>query len=140
MSAPSAADRFAGLLLGQAVGDGLGLPYENLPPARVARRLGDRELRPALLAGWTAGSDDTAHAWAVGQALLESGGDPDRFRAALGRRLRAWFLTLPAGIGLATLRAMVRLCVGVPPDRSGVALTRHSRTLLVASPLQQDEL
>lgn len=114
-------DPLTGLLLGQALGDALGLPFEGLPPDRVARRLDDRPLAPAFLGGWCTGSDDVAHAWAVGQALLASEGDEAAFRRALARGLRAWFLTLPPGIGWATLRAMVRLWVGVSPERSGVA-------------------
>ncbi|HVA47393.1 MAG TPA: ADP-ribosylglycohydrolase family protein [Pirellulales bacterium] len=65
-------------------------------------------------------SDDTEHACMVAQALIAAGDDADRFANELGRRLRKWLLGAPAGIGLATLKASVRLCLGVPPYRSGV--------------------
>jgi ADP-ribosylglycohydrolase len=65
-------------------------------------------------------SDDTEHACITAQSLIASGGDVDRFRRELARRLRWWLLGLPAGAGLATLRATLRLWAGVSPERSGV--------------------
>jgi ADP-ribosyl-[dinitrogen reductase] hydrolase len=56
----------------------------------------------------------------LGLWLIASGDDADRFATELGRRLRRWLLRVPAGIGLATLKASVRLCLGVSPQRSGV--------------------
>ncbi|MFZ4575403.1 MAG: ADP-ribosylglycohydrolase family protein, partial [Phycisphaerales bacterium] len=38
----------------------------------------------------------------------------------LARRLRAWFLCIPAATGMATAKACLRLLVGISPDRSGV--------------------
>ncbi len=54
------------------------------------------------------------------QALVESAGDPDLFRRALARRLRLWLLSLPAGIGFGTLRALLKLNLGFSVERSGV--------------------
>ena len=65
-------------------------------------------------------SDDTEHALMTAQAAIDSGGDAERFANALARRLRRWFLALPAGIGFATLRSCFKLCVGFPPNKSGV--------------------
>lgn len=108
-----------GCLLGTAVGDALGLPYEGLSPRRAARLLGPPE-RHRLLWRWGLISDDTEHTAMVAQALIVSGGDPARFQRSLAWRLRWWFLGLPAGIGLATLRAILRLWIGIRPERSGV--------------------
>lgn len=108
-----------GSLLGTAVGDSIGLPYEGLSPRRAMRLFGEPE-RHHLVSGRGMVSDDTEHACMVAQALIESGDDVDAFTRGLGRRLRYWLLSLPAGTGLATLRAVTRLCVGVSPDRSGV--------------------
>lgn len=65
-------------------------------------------------------SDDTEHACFVAQALLASGGDSRRFARSLAWRLRLWLLGLPAGIGLATIRGILRLWIGFPPHLSGV--------------------
>jgi ADP-ribosyl-[dinitrogen reductase] hydrolase len=108
-----------GCLLGGAVGDALGLPYEGLSPSRAARLLGEPD-RYRFAFGGGMISDDTEHACLAAQALIESGGDPELFGAALGRRMRRWFLCGPAGIGLATLRACGKLCLGVPAKASGV--------------------
>ncbi len=65
-------------------------------------------------------SDDTEHACLVAQALIASAGEPESFRRRLAQGLRRWLRGLPAGVGWATLRATLKLCVGVPPTASGV--------------------
>jgi ADP-ribosyl-[dinitrogen reductase] hydrolase len=110
----------AGSLLGTAVGDSLGLPREGLSAQRARALFGSPPLRQAFVAGWGMLSDDTEHTCLVGQALLASGSQPDRFAAALAWRLRGWLCCAPPAIGLATLRACLKLCLGFPPSRSGV--------------------
>ena len=61
-------------------------------------------------------SDDTDHTVFVAQSLLRAAGDPRRFQAALAWRLRLWLLCLPAGIGLATLKSILRLWLGLRPS------------------------
>lgn len=65
-------------------------------------------------------SDDTDHAVMTAEALISSGGDVEKFRRNLGWRLRWWLLSVPAGVGLATLRACLKLWMGFPPTKSGV--------------------
>lgn len=108
-----------GAILGTAVGDALGLPYEGLSPRRAQRLLGEPD-RYRFLFGRGMVSDDTEHACMVMQALMAAGDDVHRFTHDLAWRLRFWLLGLPAGIGLATLKATLRLWLGVPPERSGV--------------------
>ncbi len=109
----------AGCLLGGAVGDALGLPYEGLGPGRARRLLGPPDrYRLFLGRGWV--SDDTDHACITAAALIGAPDDPARFARRLAWQLRLWLLTLPAGIGLATLKSVSRLWLGWPPDRSGV--------------------
>jgi ADP-ribosylglycohydrolase len=112
-------DAIAGCLLGTAIGDALGLPAEGLSPRRQARLLGAFE-NHRLVFGRGMVSDDTEHACMTAHALITSAGDPQRFAAHLARELRWWFVALPAGVGLATLRASLKLLVGIPPSRSGV--------------------
>lgn len=112
-------DAVIGCLLGTAVGDALGLPAEGFSPRRLARRFGVVD-RHRFLFGRGMVSDDTEHACMTAQALIASAGDPDRFLHALAWAMRRWVLALPAGVGLATLRASAKLLVGVPPTRSGV--------------------
>lgn len=109
----------AGSILGTAVGDAIGLPYEGLSRRRGLRLLGEPD-RHRLVFGRGMVSDDTEHACMVAQALIASGGDVRAFQRSLAWRLRFWLLGLPAGTGLATLRAILRLWVGFGPNRSGV--------------------
>lgn len=65
-------------------------------------------------------SDDTEHMCLTAQALIVSGGDPTRFTRALAKRLRWWLIGLPAGTGMATLKASARLWLGISPSHNGV--------------------
>ena len=105
--------------MGTAVGDALGLPYEGLSPRRAEKLLGAPD-RFRFLFGRGMVSDDTEHACMTTQALMAAGDDVQRFVHDLAWRLRFWLLGLPAGVGLATLKATVRLWLGFPPQRSGV--------------------
>jgi ADP-ribosylglycohydrolase len=113
-------DRVAGVILGTAVGDALGLPREGLSRRRARRLFGDPPLRHCLLFGRGLVSDDTDHTCMAGQALLRAPEDAAAFARSLAWRLRWWLLGLPAGTGWATLRAVLKLWVGFPPARSGV--------------------
>jgi ADP-ribosylglycohydrolase len=108
-----------GCLLGTAVGDALGLPYEGIRPARARRMFGDLGRHRFILTKGMC-SDDTEHACFVAQALTRSGRDPHAFQRQLARSLRWWLLGMPAGVGFATLRAGIKLWLGFPPTRSGV--------------------
>lgn len=112
-------DRLIGILLGTAVGDALGLPAEGLSPRRRTR-LFPSPWRHRLLLGRGMVSDDTEHTLFVAQALLKHPSDASAFQRTLAWHLRWWFLGLPAGVGLATARACIKLCLGFPPTRSGV--------------------
>jgi len=117
--APSRQQRMRGMILGTAVGDAVGLPAEGVSRSR-SQKLFPRPWRHRLLFGRGMVSDDTEHTWFVGQALLAHPDSPDRFARHLAWSLRLWLLTLPAGIGFATLRSILRLWAGFPPTRSGV--------------------
>lgn len=106
-------------LLGTALGDSLGLPSEGMTRARIARRW-KGPLKQRFLFGRGMLSDDTEHTILASQALLSCGGDPKVFQKRLAGKLRWWFAGLPAGIGLATAKAIIKLWIGFPPGRNGV--------------------
>lgn len=112
-------DRLAGLLIGTATGDALGLPAEGLSRDRIQKLWpGDCQHRFVLGRGML--SDDTEHTVFVAQALLANGCDSEAFASSLAWKLRWWLLSIPAGVGFATLRATIKLWMGFPPSRSGV--------------------
>ncbi|MCC7221996.1 MAG: ADP-ribosylglycohydrolase family protein, partial [Candidatus Contendobacter sp.] len=57
---------------------------------------------------------------------------PERFARRLGWCLRGWLLSLPAGIGLATGRAIFKLWLGFPPNHSGVFSAGNGPAMRVA--------
>ena len=108
-----------GCILGTAVGDALGLPYEGLSRRRAAKLLGPPD-RHRFFFGHGMVSDDTEHACMVAQSLIAAGGDVDSFRRELARRFRFWLLGFPAGIGVGTLWSILRLWIGFRAEKSGV--------------------
>ena len=112
-------DQIVGCILGTAVGDAIGLPYEGLSRQRATRLFGPPD-RHRFVFGRGMVSDDTEHTCIVAQSLIATNGDLIAFRRSLACRLRFWLLGLPAGIGIATLRSIIRLWIGIPPERSGV--------------------
>jgi ADP-ribosyl-[dinitrogen reductase] hydrolase len=112
-------DSITGSLLGCALGDSIGLPFEGISARRV-KRLNPGPLRQRLVFGQGMISDDTEHSSIVAQSLIASAGDPDKFGRNMAWRLRWWFLTLPGGIGFGTLRSIIKLWIGFPYHKSGV--------------------
>ncbi len=111
-----------GCLLGTAVGDAMGLVCEGLSRRRQAKMF------PALsgyqfLLGKGMTSDDTEHTCMLAQSVIAHGGansDQRKIFSNFAWRLRFWILGLPAGIGLATLRSILKLWLGFPAHKSGV--------------------
>src|ERR671928_843955 len=91
-------DVLAGVILGTAVGDALGLPREGLSPRRARRLFGDPPLRHHFLFGRGMVSDDTEHTCMAGQALLRTPEDVDHFPRSLAWRLRFWLLRFPRSL------------------------------------------
>ncbi len=107
------------VLCGTAVGDSLGLPSEGLTPGRILSRWrGVWQQR--LFFGKGMISDDTEHTVFVAQCLAAGPSSPEDFQHRLAWKFRWWLLCIPAGIGFATLRSILKLWLGFPPARSGV--------------------
>jgi ADP-ribosylglycohydrolase len=108
----------AGCMLGTAVGDALGLVCEGLSKNRQKRWFPSLD-GYHLLFGKGLCSDDTEHTCMIAQSLLVSGGEEESFARDFAWRLRWWLAGLPAGIGLATLRSIVKLWLFVPAGWHG---------------------
>ncbi len=114
------------------MGDAIGLPAEGLPPQRAARLFGTGPFGHRFIFGRGMVSDDTEHTCMIAQALLAAPEDADAFVRCLGWKLRWWLLGIPAGIGLGTLRAILKLWLGFPPERSGVFSAGNGPAMRVA--------
>jgi len=96
-----------GSMLGTALGDSVGLYYEGLSRQKIAKKnpnFGQID----LIFGKGLFSDDTEHTIIVAQCLIESFYDEELFRKLLAKRMQLWFLALPAGIGFATMRGILK--------------------------------
>lgn len=128
-------DRAAGVLLGTAVGDALGVPYEFATPLEA-------DQRPAMIGGglgdfapgeW---SDDTAMTVAVARAVA-AGGDltADSGCDLIAAGFLSWFDGGPADIGnqtravLGAVRRRLR-----PGERVGLVLAEEARSFAVDHP------
>jgi ADP-ribosylglycohydrolase len=108
---PQRSRRIEGCLLGTAVGDALGLPYEGLSAKIVQKRFSPHGY--ALVGDTGFVSDDTEQSALVAQALCRRKDGDAVVVAGFRRSLLGWFLRLPFGIGLATIRACLKLLVGL---------------------------
>ena len=109
-----------GCILGTAVGDAMGLALEGLSRRRQPRMFPDISGYRLLPLGKGLCSDDTEHTCMLAQSLIGVAGlDAEAaartFSSSFGWRLRFWLLGMPAGIGLATLRSILKLWIGFPP-------------------------
>lgn len=112
-------DSAVGCVLGTAVGDALGLACEGLSRTRQLKWFPSLD-GYHLIAGRGMCSDDTEHTCMLAQSIIASGGNVEKFERDFAWRLRWWFCGLPAGIGLATLRSIVKLWLFVPNRWRGV--------------------
>lgn len=106
-------------MLAHAYGDSLLLPYEFMPKKKALARFLCFGMKQSFLFGKGITSDDTDHLLLTGVALCQTR-DSEAFAKKLGSYLKGWLLTLPPGIGLATLKSCLKLLVGVHPSKSGV--------------------
>lgn len=127
-----------GCLLGTAVADAMGLALEGLSRGRQARMFPELSGYKLLPFGKGMCSDDTEHTCMLAQSLVRTAGLRDaedaarKFATDLGWRLRFWLLGLPAGIGFATLRAILKLWIGFPARYSGVFSAGNGPAMRVA--------
>jgi ADP-ribosyl-[dinitrogen reductase] hydrolase len=120
------------ILEGIAVGDALGFPYEGITPHKI---------RWGFVGRWGVTSDDTQLAHIALVALRQCKGNPDRFGHLLVQKFTLWFICLPPTLGLATLRACIKMLMGLDPKHCGVRSSGNGplpRALLLGWELAKD--
>lgn len=108
-----------GCIFGTAVGDSIGLPFEGMSARRI-KKFNTFPLRQRFFKGNGMLSDDTEHTCIVAHALIFANDDTEEFAGNMAWSLRFWLLGLPAGIGMATLKACLKLWLFIAPEKSGV--------------------
>ena len=120
-----------GALLGTALGDALGLPFEGLTATEVARY--GKRLDRFMLAGSTGFvSDDTEQSALLLESVLAARGDVREATRRFRWAMLGFLLRLPFGIGLATLRACLRIACG--RKQSGVRSAGNGAAMRAAVP------
>lgn len=108
-----------GTLIGTAIGDSVGLPFEGLSSKTILRKKFNLD-KQNFLFSYGMFSDDTEHAFMTTIAIINSKGDVNIFEKSLANQLKLWLLCLPAGIGMATLKAILKLLIGYPIGKNGI--------------------
>ncbi len=113
--------RFRGAVLGLAIGDALGMPYEGWDSESIKSSLGELEFKPAPFRGLASGqfTDDTKMALCHLESLIEKRKLDSEDTA---QKFLAWFKSGDwRGIGGTTLRAMRKLEKGASWRESGIS-------------------
>jgi ADP-ribosylglycohydrolase len=138
-------DKFLGTILGVAVGDALGMPFETMTHEEIALRKGKvrkfytarvnphpyPEAKRFLAGEWT---DDTQLTLAVADALIESGGIFN-MKAHVQQHILAYKNRQGRGWGRSTRNACARLEQGVPWEQSGEPQGVGNGVLMKIAPL-----
>lgn len=121
------------VIWGTLIGDSIGLPMEGLKPHKIEQLGWTSPLKHRFLFGRGMWSDDTDHTLHLIDAALKADGDPILFKRLFSRRLKFWLSTLPPGIGLGTLRSIVKQVIGVPLSKTGVFSAGNGPSMRAAS-------
>lgn len=129
------------LIKGGIIGDSLLLPYEFLNKEQGHKRYLKYGLRQSLIEDNGMTSDDSDHLMMTYQSLVKSLNKED-FQKILARKLKFWIFTLPIGIGLTTIKAIIKLLIGFSPMKSGINSLGNGplmRVSIIAAYFSNDE-
>jgi ADP-ribosylglycohydrolase len=110
-------NKVRGALLGTAIGDALGFIAERLSCAQIKRSFG-KVTRFYVIGKHGFVSDDTEQSALVAYSLAKNPCDSNGCLEDFRRSLLFWYLSLPFGIGRATIQACTRIAIGM--KESGV--------------------
>ena len=111
-------NKLQGCLIGAAIGDSLGLPYEGMSSSSGKKLYGIPD-KHKLLFGLGMVSDDTEHLVIVLRSYRKANGDAESFSKILASKLKIWTLALPLGVGKASLISGIKLLFSFSHKNSG---------------------
>lgn len=106
-------NHFLQMLIATAMGDSLGLAFENMSKRRIRQRV-QGPIGQRLLFGKGMISDDTEHALLTARSLMDAQGNASVFEQALSKRLKRWLIAMAPGVGKATLMSIVSMWFRAP--------------------------
>ena len=112
-------NKLQGCLIGAAIGDSVGLPYEGMSSSTGKKLYGHPD-KHKLLFGLGMVSDDTEHLVIVLRSYRKANGDAESFSKILASKLKLWTLALPLGVGKASLISGIKLLFGFSHKKSGI--------------------
>ena len=112
-------NKLQGCLIGAAIGDSVGLPYEGMSSSSGKKLFGLPD-KHKLLFGLGMESDDTEHLVIVLRSYRKANGDIESFSKILASKLKLWTLALPLGVGKASLFSGIKLLFGFSHKKSGI--------------------
>jgi len=107
------------VMKGAVIGDSLLLPYEFLKKEKSQKKYSKYGLNQSLIDGFGITSDDSDHLMMTYKSLKNTENVID-FKTHLSKNLKTWLFTLPIGIGMTTIKSILKLLMGFSPDKSGI--------------------
>ena len=105
------------IMKGAVIGDSLLLPYEFLKKDKAKKKYNKYGLNQSLIDGFGITSDDSDHLMMTYKSLKNTENLED-FQKYLAKNLKAWLFTLPIGIGMTTIKSILKLLIGFSPDKA----------------------
>lgn len=94
-------DKIKGTIYGLAIGDCIGLRYENIRPEEI----NEKNIGKTCLTGII--SDDTEHMFLITKSILNTR-DIQNFEKDFKKELKQWLISFPINIGKTTLYSIIR--------------------------------
>lgn len=107
------------IILGTMIGDSYLLPYEFLRKDLAIKRFNKYKYKQSLFNGYGITSDDSDHTIMTYESILNSN-NPKEFQKNLAESLKSWFFTIPTGIGLTTIKSIIKMLLFFPLTKCGV--------------------
>lgn len=107
------------IILGTMIGDSYLLPYEFLRKDIAQKRFNKYGFKQSLLMKYGMTSDDSDHTIMTYESLLNSS-NPIEFQKELSNKLKSWIFTIPPGIGLTTIKSIIKILLFFPLRKCGV--------------------